>query len=198
MEATAYPVSVSAELDEPLNRWLFLIKWLLLIPHFIILALLWIVAFLFGLASLFAILFTGKYPRGLFDFNVGVLRWTWRVGFYGYEALGTDKYPPFGFKSGNYPADLAVEYPERLHRGLVLIKWILAIPHLVIVSIFSGSEKGGLINLLAFIAAIANLFTGKYPADLFKLVVGMNRWSLRVIAYALLMTDKYPPFRLEE
>ena len=198
----AYPVSIKGELTEPPARGWWLLKWLLVLPHYIILAFLcvgfvvaWVIAF-------FAILFTAKYPRGLFDFNVGVLRWSWRVGFYSYQVLGTDKYPPFTLKSvADYPADLEVEYPEKLSRGLVLIKWwLLAIPHYCVIFFFQGGagerRGGGLVSVLAIFAAVALLFTGKYPEDIFKLVVGMNRWSYRVAAYATLMTDKYPPFRL--
>ena len=197
-----YPVSIKGELTEPPARGWWLLKWLLALPHYIILAFLcvgfvvaWVIAF-------FAILFTAKYPRGLFDFNVGVLRWSWRVGFYSYQVLGTDKYPPFTLKSvADYPADLEVEYPEKLSRGLVLIKWwLLAIPHYCVIFFFQGGagerRGGGLVSVLAIFAAVALLFTGKYPEDIFNLVVGMNRWSYRVAAYATLMTDKYPPFRL--
>ena len=84
----------------------------------------------------------------------------------------------------------------------MLIKWwLLAIPHYLIVGIFHGGwgyRYGGLIILLVIIAAIANLFTGRYPRSIFDLVLGMNRWVYRVIGYASLMTDRYPPFRLEE
>ena len=198
-----YPVSIRGELTEPPSRGWWLLKWLLAIPHYIVLAFLWIAFLVVWVIALFAILFTGKYPRGLFDFNVGVLRWSWRVGFYGYQALGTDKYPPFTLESvDDYPADLQVGYPEELSRGLVLIKWwLLAIPHIIIVSLFRGGHGehgsgGGLVSILALIAAIALLFTGIYPEEIFKLVVGMNRWSYRVCAYVALMTDKYPPFRL--
>jgi len=205
-----YPVSIKGELTEPPSNALWLVKWLLAIPHLIILAFLWIAFVVVWVIAFFAILFTGKYPRGLFDFNVGVLRWSWRVGFYSYEANGTDKYPPFTLESvDDYPADLQVEYPEKLSNGLVLVKWwLLAIPHLIVVSIFMGGsgwiwgnwlwggESAGLVVILVIIAAIVLLFTGKYPKELFKLVVGMNRWSYRVAAYVALMTDKYPPFRL--
>ncbi|MFH1486037.1 MAG: DUF4389 domain-containing protein [Chloroflexota bacterium] len=200
-EPAVYPLSLTGELAEPLSRWLWLIKWLLAIPHAIVLVFLWIAFIVVWLISLFAILFTGKYPRDLFDFNVGVLRWTWRVAFYSYGALGTDKYPPFTLKSGDYPADLEVAYPEKLSQGLVLVKWwLLAIPHYIIVIIFQGGGgegRGGLVPILAIFAGVVLLFTGRYPRDIFNLVMGFNRWSYRVCAYAALMTDKYPPFRLD-
>ena len=195
-----YPFSFKGELMEPLSRWLWLVKWLLIIPHLIVLAFLWVAFAVVWVIALFAILFTGRYPRGLFEFNVGVLRWTWRVGFYSYLALGTDKYPPFTLQAGGYPADLEVPYPENLSRGLVLIKWwLLAIPHYLIVGVFQGGlgpRSGGLISLLVLVAAVILLFTGKYHKDVFNLVMGMNRWSYRVTAYASLMADRYPPFRL--
>jgi hypothetical protein len=207
---TAYPLTLKGELTAPPGRGWWLLKWLLAIPHFIILLFLWMAFFVITVVVFFAILFTGKYPRTLFDFNVGVLRWTWRVEFYGYGALATDKYPPFTLESvPDYPADLQVEYPAELSRGLVLVKWwLLAIPHYIIVSFFVGGmfgwERGGgwkvqnsgLIFIVAIFAAIRLLFTGRYPPDLFKLVMGMNRWAYRVGAYAFLLTDKYPPFRL--
>jgi hypothetical protein len=199
-EQISYPVSVSGELAEPLSRWLWLVKWLLVIPHLVVLMFLWAAFFVLCVMAFFAILFTERYPRGLFDFNLGVLRWTWRVGFYSYQALGADKYPPFTLQSGDYPADLEIEYPQKLSRGLVLIKWwLLAIPHYIVVGIFQGGygyRYGGLVLVLAIFGAIALLFTGKYPKDIFNLIMGMNRWSYRVWAYAALMTDKYPPFRL--
>jgi hypothetical protein len=85
---------------------------------------------------------------------------------------------------------------------LVLVKWwLLAIPHIIIVAIFQGGwgrGGGGLVTILAIIGAIITLFTGKYPAEIFKLVIGMDRWSYRVFAYVALMTDEYPPFRLDD
>ena len=193
-----YPVSVEGELDPELNRWLWLVKWLLIIPHIIVLIFLWIAFFVLTVIAFFAILFTGRYPREIFAFNVGVLRWTWRVVFYSYSALATDRYPPFSLSTRDYPANLEVEYPEQLSRGRVLIKWwLLAIPHYIVVGVLEGFGSSiGLTTILALFGAVALLFTRRYPGDIFELVMGFNRWSFRVVAYASLMTDRYPPFRL--
>lgn len=196
-----YPVSLGGELDPNLSRGLWLVKWFLAIPHFVVLAFLWIAFAVLWVIALFAILFTGRYPQGIFAFNVGVLRWTWRVAYYSYGALGTDRYPPFSLKPADYPATLDVEYPEQLSRGLVLVKWwLLAIPHYIVVGILHGGfgpRSGGLNFVLVVFAAVALLFTGRYPASLFELVMGLNRWAFRVAAYASLMRDEYPPFRLD-
>ena len=192
------PLAFRGELDPELSRGLWLIKWLLIIPHLILLAFLWTAAIVISVIAFFAILFTSRYPRGLFDFNVGVLRWSWRVGFYTYSALGTDRYPPFSLSPADYPADLSLEYPERFNRGLVLTKWLRIIPHLIIVAVFIGfREEGGLISILVVFAGAALLFTKRYPSGIFDFVMGLNRWTYRVAAYAFLMTDQYPPFRLD-
>lgn len=203
-----YPVRVEGKLDPKLSRWLWLVKWLLAIPHFVVLAFLWIAFVVMTIVAFFAIVFTGRYPRSIFEFNLGVLRWTWRVFFYSYSALGTDRYPPFTLKAvPDYPATLDVPYPEHLSRGLALVKWwLLAIPHYLVVAFFVGGAGAllwawpwgfGLIGVLVLIAAVALLFSGRYPGGIFDLVLGMNRWAVRVAAYAGLMTDEYPPFRLD-
>ena len=142
-ETPLYPVRVRGDLDPALSRWQWLVKWILAIPHYIILLFLHIAYFVVTVIAFFAILFTGKYPRALFDFNVGVMRWRWRVLFYALSALGTDRYPPFSLQPNpEYPADLEVDYPEQLHRGLVLIKWwLLAIPHYLVLLAFYGGGR---------------------------------------------------------
>ena len=199
-ENQAYPVNIRGELTIPPSRGWWLLKWLLAIPHYIILCFLWIALVVVCIISFFGIVFTGKHPKGLFDFKTGVIRWTWRVGFYSYEALGTDKYPSFSLDPDpDYPADLEIVYPEKMSRRLVWVKWLLGIPHYIVTSTFQGGwGKGnvGLVTALAIFGAVALLFTGNYPKDIFKLVIGFNRWGYRVVAYLFLMTDEYPPFRL--
>ena len=211
-----YPAHLTGELDTNLSRGLWLVKWFLAIPHYLVLAILWVAFLVTTVIAGFAILFTGRYPRSLFDFNVGVMRWNWRVAFYGLSAIGTDRYPPFTLAKTDYPADFDVDYPDHLSHGLVLVKsWLLAIPHLIIVGLItanvpywwssrgqwnSGESAAGisLLGSLVVIAGLILLFTRNYPRALFDLILGFNRWLYRVTTYVALMRDEYPPFRLDQ
>src|SRR5450631_1412387 len=193
--SSAYPLRLEGKLDPTTSRWLWIIKWLLVLPHGFVLIFLYLCSVLTWVVAFFAILITGRYPRGLFNYNVGVLRWSWRVSFYSSGAFATDEYPPFTLEDVNYPARLDVAYPEHLSRWLVLVKWLLAVPHLLIVALLvdvtvssSMQQDGwaswgtwGLISILALVAVL----------------MGLNRWVYRVWAYMMLMTDEYPPFRLD-
>jgi hypothetical protein len=221
-EAKAYPVTLKGELVGIPSRGLWLVKWFLAIPHWFLLIWLGIASVVASFISFWAIVFTGKYPKGFFNFSVGVMRWAWRTIFYAI-ALGTDIYPPFSLDPDpNYPADLDVPYPEKLHRGLVWVKWFLNIPHYLVTGLFWWISMGGgnnihwqmgvtnvhwmsegsrnthstpgLVFYLVIFAGICLLFAHKYPRDIFRLVVGASRWLLRVLTYPL-MTDEYPPFR---
>lgn len=207
-----YPVRVRADRTEPPGRGLWLVKWLLLIPHYFVLFALWIAFAVLTLVAYVWVLVTGRYPEAIFDFNVGVLRWSWRVGFYGYQVLGTDRYPPFTLAEvPSYPAGLESDVPPPMPRWRPLVAWLLAIPHLMLLGAIAGgtwqasqgedvvvAAPAGLVTVALLIVAVALLFTGRYPVGLYDLLVGIARWAVRVVAYVALLTTDYPPFRLDQ
>jgi hypothetical protein len=210
---TSPTVYVYARPEERLSRGLWLVKWLLLIPHYIVLAVLWVVFVVLTLVAYIAILFTGRYPQGIFDFNLGVLRWSWRVGYYGYQVLGTDRYPPFTLQDApDYPAGLRIDGPPHPRRWLPLVAWLFVIPHLVVISALttaatwqietsngvSSASSLSVVGAAVLIIGVALLFTGRHLAGLYDLLMGVSRWTYRTIAYLALLTDEYPPFRLDQ
>lgn len=188
--SSSYPVNVDVQYPERLNRFLPLVKWLLIIPHAIIVYFLQLAYNVVSFIAFFAVLFTEKYPKGLFDFAVGVRRWSLNVNAYAW--LMRDDYPPFSWEPGEYAATLDVQYPERLNRWMPLVKWLLAIPHLIVLAFVAIAAI-----LAVIIAFFAILFTASYPRGLFDFILGFLRWMERVQAYMLFMRDEYPPFSLK-
>src|SRR5437660_12709902 len=190
--ASDYPVRFDVDYPDRLSRWKIFVKWILAIPHFIIVYLLQAVASVLVLIAFFAILFTKKWPRGLFDCTVQIERWTSNVLAYAI-LLQRDEYPPFSGEAGEYPLTLDVDYDDSLSRWLIFVKWLLAIQHFIALAVlqFIGF-------FLVIIAFFAILFTGRYPRGMFDFVVGVTRWHWRVYGYAILLfTDRYPPFSLK-
>jgi uncharacterized protein DUF4389 len=209
-----YPLQLIGFFDEPVSRWMWLVKWLLLIPHFIVLAFLWLGAFFATLAAFVVLLSNGRYPPGIYEYNLGVLRWTWRVQFYGYSALGTDRYPPFTLQDvPDYPARVDIAYPENVERGVqILVSRLIGIPHYIVAAILTstgattGWQEGNrdyrsgasIISILAVVGAIVLLVTSAYPKGLFDFLMGLNRYVFRAWAYAMCLTEVYPPWRFDQ
>jgi hypothetical protein len=190
--AADYPARFDVEYPEQLSRWKIFVKWLLAIPHFLIVWLLQGVAGILVIVAFFAVLFTKKWPRGLFDFMLQIERWTMNTVVYALT-LQRDEYPPFSGEAGEYPVRLEVDYDENLSRWLIFVKWLLIIPHLIVLVFLSIAAY-----VVVFIAFFAILFTGRFPRGMFDFVTGVLRWTIRVQAYAhWLMTDRYPPFSLK-
>jgi hypothetical protein len=187
--ADEYPVHGDIDHQPEYSRFMPLVKWLLLVPHYIVLIVLAIGALFAIFISFFAVIFTRRYPRGLFDYVVGVSRWAWRVQ--AYLLLMVDPYPPFTLQDDpNYPARFEIEYPEEgVDRWRPLFAWILAIPYLIVASILFY-----LAQILAFFAFFTILFAKKYPDGMFKIALVGLRWQARGNAYAYWLVTKYPPF----
>ena len=202
---SSYPVRLEADYPESSSRILALLgvllifpKALLLLPHMIILVVLEIVNFVVVFIGYLAVLLTGRYPQGLFNFVLGVGRWNYRVDgwLYGF----TDRYPPFSLGAEeNHPIRLTASYPESSSRLLALLgllffipKVVLLLPHLIILY-FLGTVS----LVVVYLAFWAILFTGKYPRGLFNFAVGIERWRVRTDAWVLGLADSYPPLSLE-
>ena len=187
--ASSYPLRYDVEYPERLSRLLIFVKGLLAIPHFLVLYALGAVAYIITIVAWFAILFSGRYPEGLFKFVVGVFRWSANIN--AYILLMRDEYPPFTMEAGRYPVTLEVDYPERLSRWLIFVKWLFVIPNLIVLMVLLLAYY-----VVLIIAWFAILFTGRYPKGLFGFGVGVMRWNLRATAYMYFLRDEYPPFSL--
>jgi hypothetical protein len=183
-----YPARLEIDYPTELNRWLPLVKWLLAIPHYFALFFVGIGACVVVIISFFAVLFTGRWPRGMFDFLVGTFRWGYRVA--AYVHLMTDAYPPFSLADDpNYPVRLTIDYPERVANWRPLVQWLLAIPYLLVAGIIYT-----LTSIMTVAAFFTVLFTKRIPREIFDLMIPGLRWQLRGNAYAYWLSDRYPPW----
>jgi hypothetical protein len=184
-----YPVHLDIDHQEEYSRFMPLIKWLLAIPHYIALIVLGIVAFFAILVSFFAVLFTGRYPKGLFDFVVGVHRWGLRVG--AYILLMVDPYPPFSLDDDpNYPVRFDIDYPEQgVDRWRPLVHWLLIIPYAIVAYLIFY-----LLEILVFFAFFTILFAKRFPEGMFNICRVGLRWAARANAYEYWTVTRYPPF----
>lgn len=202
MSPIEYPVHYKVDHPEKLSRGLLFLRlflaWVYVgIPHGFLLFFIGIAAFVVMIIAWFAVLFTAKYPKWAFNFVLFYWRWQLRVLAYLYYM--TDVYPPFtGKEIEGHPVHFSIDYPERLSRGLLFLRLFLGwayiwIPHYLIL--------WPLLMAVSFIVSASwwvILFTGRYPRNMFNLIVGVYRWYLRVMAYSGFMTDRYPPFTDEE
>ncbi|HEY6887963.1 MAG TPA: DUF4389 domain-containing protein [Solirubrobacter sp.] len=183
-----YPARMEITYPSELNRWLPLVKWLLVIPHVFALLFVGIGAFFVAIYGFFAVLITGRWPRGAFEYLVGTARWAYRVA--AYLHLMTDAYPPFSLADDpGYPLRLTVDYPPHVARWRPLVQWLLAIPYLWIAGVLYW-----LTGILTIVAFFTILFTKRIPRGVFELMVPGMRWNLRGNAYAYFMGERYPPF----
>jgi hypothetical protein len=184
------------DLDAPekIARWRPLVQWILAIPHLIVASILGYVVYVIWIISFFAVLFVRHVPEGLHNFQVMVERYSWRA--YSYAAFMHDKYPPFDFSMraddpGDMPPTASLLHEKQLNRWLPLIKWLLIIPHLIVLMVL------GLVGFIVIVIAFfAVLITGRFPSGMRDFLVGIARWSWRVTSYMYFLQDKYPPFSL--
>jgi len=171
--------------------WLYII-----LPHGFLLFFVSIWALILKIVAFWAILFTGKYPKSLFDFQVGLLRWNLRLNA---RLLNiSDGYPSFGINGTDEYTSLEVEYPERVSRALMLVRFFFGWLYVYIPHLFILFFRSIFIYILVLLAWFIVLFTGKYPKEFHQWVVGQLRWTTRVGLYMSYMTDVYPAFTGDE
>ncbi len=193
--AVGFPIQLDLEAPDKIARWRPLVHWLLAIPQVIVLYGLGIVQNVILFLSFFAILFTGRMPDSFFGFMAMTHRYQWRVTTY--TLFMREAYPPFEFPTvgpdpGDDPARVSFEPSAHLNRGLIFVKWLLAIPHyFVLFFLFIA------VYVVVIIGFFAVLITGRWPESLRTFIIGVVRWATRVSMYIYLMTDTYPPFSLD-
>jgi len=188
-----YPVQLSLHADRQMARWRPLVQWVLAIPHLVVVSALTTLRHVLTAISFFTVLFTKRIPRPLFDAIAMTYRYEWRS--VSYAMFLHENYPPFDFQpsagdDGDVSHDmLTFTYPDELSRWQPLYKWLLAVPHyVVLLALYAASI---VVVLFGFVAVVV---TGAYPERARDFLVGVYRYGLRVQAYVGLLTDAYPPF----
>lgn len=189
-----HPVQVDLDAPLAMERWRPFVNWLLAVPHWLVVYALTVLRNALLVVAFFTVLFTESIPRPIVEVVAMTYRYQWRV--VSYALFLREAYPPFDFTpatgdDGRDPAVYAIEEAARLDRWKPLYKWLLAIPHVIVLTVL-----GMLAAVVVAVAAFAVLTTGEYPRPLRDIVVGVARWELRVEAYILFLTDEYPPFTL--
>ena len=192
--ASDYPATLDLEAPLEVANWRPLVHWLLAIPHYFVTYALKFFAGVLTFLAFFAILFTKKYPESMFNVVVMAYRYEWRVNSYAW--FMRESYPPFTFDTvaadpRDDPASLSVAYPQDLNRWLPLVKWLLAIPHFIVLVIRM---------IAALVVAIGSffvvLFTGRHNERMRRYLIDVSRYQFRINSYVALMRDEYPPFAL--
>lgn len=171
--------------------WLYI-----LIPHGFVLMFVSLWGAILQFVAFWVVLFTGRYPQSMFEFQVGLMKWNVRVTSRIFNV--SDGYPAFGIKSSDEHTDLVVPYPEKVSRGLTLLRLFFGIFYVYLPHGFILYFRAIFVGILVFVAWWAVLFTAKYPTMMHEWVVGQVRWQMRVNLYMKFMTDTYPPFTGDE
>ena len=193
--SVTYPVQLEFHADRHITRWRPLVQALLAVPHLMIASALRTLRQVLTLISLFAVLFTKQIPRPIFDVIVMTYRYEWRAMSYAFFLH--EDYPPFDFAlssqdDGVEPhTSLSLTYPEHLARWQPLYKWLLALPHYLVLV---GLAIAACLGIVAGFFTV--LVTGEYPERIRDFLVNAYRYALRVEAYVGFLTDRYPPFSL--
>ncbi len=186
--ASSFPVRFEVAYPEEPGRWRILVRWLLAIPPLIVGEVLATLAQTLAFFALFTILFTRRYPEPMFRLVVGAVRWQFNV--YTYALMQDSPYPPFSFDEGEYPhLSYDVRRQEEYSRWLPLVKWILAVPHYIVLALLFFAAI-----FVWLYCAVVVVATGRFARGGFDFLVGVGHWGACVNAYLLLQVDDYPPF----
>ena len=194
-------MKLKVELQENYSRLELILRTLfgffyILLPHGFLLFFVGLWGAILQFVAFWIVLFTGRYPQSMFDFQVGLMRWSVRLNARTYNI--SDDYPSFGINGTDPYTSLIVEYPERISRLLVLVRVFFGLFYVYLPHMFILFFRGIFVGILVFISWWIVLFTGKYPAEFHGWIVGQIRWTTRINLYMKFMTDKYPAFTGDE